>query len=558
MRLLLSVVPRLLLPLIALYLPAAFPAFAQQEASVSGYSVHGTVVNAATGQPVARALVDLNDQYAMLTGGDGQFSFDNLPAGVYMASVRKPGYIGFGNSGHTFQMHGAFPARTLPERRIQVGADMPSLTFRITPESTIAGIVSLSTSDPADGIQVMVYRRELESGHSHWSMAGLTKTRSDGSFRMADLPPGSYMIYTQSSLDSGESAEAHGPVWGYPAVYYPGVTDPSAAGIITLAPGQQAEADFTLTRQQFFPVTALVRASDEDRPSDFEILDSGGRNTSLPVHFDRRAQVAMARVPSGTWTLEVHSYGRTQFWGRADFQVAGAPVSFALSVVPAPAIPVIIHRDFSTSSGDQPVSSGPGMNLFLEPADEFGSGGMGGSLTQSPNGDGSWELNVFHPGKYWVVTDPYPPAYVSSITLGGQDLASTPLVVAPGSSLAPLEVTLRNDPGSIAGQVNLSGDGGNQNPAAAGEQRQIWIYAIPLFSTSGDMHNVMPGDTGQFTFYNLAPGSYRVVACDAPQEIDFHSAEAMAAWAGKGQTVTVNAGETANAQLNVIHMETAP
>lgn len=174
-------------------------------------------------------------------------------------------------------------------------------------------------------------------------------------------------------------------------------------------------------------------------------------------------------------------------------------------------------------------------------------------MTPVEDGDGSqWELNVLEPGSYWVVADAYPPAYVSSIDMGGLDLAANPLVAGPGSSLAPIEVTLRDNAGAIAGQVsNLTGTG-------SGEETQVWIYAIPLFATVERLPESMPSPTGEFNFYRLVPGQYRVVACDAPQEIDFHSPDALAAWTGKGQTVTVAPGGTATAQLNVVHMEPAP
>lgn len=547
------------LPLIAIVLLPAARGHAQENAAAeaAGYEVRGTVVNSATGQPVPRALVDLNEQYAMLTGGDGQFSFDDIPAGMYMVTVRKPGFRGFGNNAQEFNMRGALPVRSRAPRRIQVGPDMPALTFRITPEATIMGTVTLSTADPADGIQVMLYRRELQNGHSRWAEAGVAKTRSDGSFRIPGLLPGTYIAYTQASLDRPQAGtNAAGPVFGYPAVYYPGVTDTSAAGMLTVGAGQQVEADFTLTRQQFFPVTALVRSADEEMATDFQILDSGGRLTWLPARFDRQTQLVHAAVPNGTWTLQAHAYGHNQGWGRTEFQVAGAPVTFAISLVPVPRIPVIIHRDFTASnSADQPANSHAGMNLYLTPADEVGTGAMGGNMMPSHNNDGTWELNVLQPGRYWAIVDPYPPAYVSSITMGGLDLAANPVVVSPGSSLAPIEVTLRDDPGSIAGQVNLRDQAA---PGSAGEQQQIWIYAIPLFPSAGDVQNLMPSDTGQFTFYHVAPGSWRVVACDSEQDIDSHSPEGLAVWAGKGQTVTVDPGGTANVQLDVIHMETAP
>jgi hypothetical protein len=48
-----------------------------------------------------------------------------------------------------------------------------------------------------------------------------------------------------------------------------------------------------------------------------------------------------------------------------------------------------------------------------------------------------------------------------------------------------------------------------------------------------------------------------VVACDAAQEIDFHSTEGLAAWAGKGQTVTVDPGGTASVELEILHTTAA-
>ena len=46
-----------------------------------------------------------------------------------------------------------------------------------------------------------------------------------------------------------------------------------------------------------------------------------------------------------------------------------------------------------------------------------------------------------------------------------------------------------------------------------------------------------------------------MIARDAPQEIDIHSAEAVARWASKAQTVTVGAGETASVQLDLVYTD---
>jgi hypothetical protein len=566
-RSLLSSLPHPLLPILLAVLVAAPPSRAQN-AVATGNPVRGTVVNAFTGQPIARALVALSQDQAMLTNSDGEFSFDNVPAGQYLVSVSKPGFLGFGGAlaGMVMHLAGGRPPHPEPPRRIQVGPDMPALTFRITPLAMIVGHLTLSTADPADGIQVQVFHRTLQNGRPHWSIAGQARSRSDGSFRIANLEPGSYMVATGASLDRpGQVTNDHAPIWGYPALYYPGVTDASAAGTLTLAAGQQAEADITLLRQQFFPVTGIVHTSEEN-PGNFDILDSGGRSIGLSANYDRRDGVVRAAVPNGTWTMEAHAYGRTMQWGSTTFQVNGAPVAFALSILPVPHVPIVIRREFlAATDGSQPVDTGPGMSLSLVPAEESGLGNRGGGGMTHNNGPGGseWELNVQQPGRYWVQAQAFPPAYVSSITSGGTDLGSNPLTIVPGTTPAQVEVTLRNDPGAITGQIasvttNSAGTANNSGPTPSpGERPQLWIYAIPLFSTAANLPTGSLQANGQFTIPNLAPGSYRVVACDAPQEIDFHSPEGLAAWAGKGQTVTVEAGGTASVDLDILHIAEA-
>jgi hypothetical protein len=142
---------------------------------------------------------------------------------------------------------------------------------------------------------------------------------------------------------------------------------------------------------------------------------------------------------------------------------------------------------------------------------------------------------------------------VSSITSGGVDLARDPLVIGPGGTSAPIEVTLRNDTGTISAQLSGGGIGQQTGAAALGEQQQIYVYAIPLFASSEQIKMGGVQGTGQTTIAGLAPGSYRVVAVDAPQEIDYHTPEGLAKYAGQGETVTVDAGGSASAQLDVIH-----
>jgi Carboxypeptidase regulatory-like domain len=532
---------------------------AQQALTPAGnFTVRGSIVNSVTGQTVPGALVALSGDFATLANGDGGFSFENVPGGQYTVSVRKQGFIGFGDAGGSMaRSNSRSHGNNGPPRRIQVGPDMPNLTFRIAPTVAIAGQVTLSTADPADGIRVRIYRKNLQYGRPTWEVAGVAQTRSDGSFRLGDLAPGQFMVNTEASMDNpGAGTTSRRPVWGYPPVYYPGVTDPNAAGVMTVASGQQAEADFTLTRQQFFPVTAVVRTATPEVPANFTVLAAGGYPTGLNARYDAHDQVVHASVPNGTWTLDAHAYGRAMAWGRAEFRVAGAPVNLAINIAQIPRIPVVIRREF-TSTTNSVNDNNPGMNLTLVSAEQSSLNAGGGLLPDRDSDPPSWQLLVLQPGRYWLQATPYPPGYINSITSGGIDLATSPLLLAPGSSPAPIDVTLRDDAATITGQ--LTGDGVATTAAGTpGETQQVWIYAIPLFATAVQLPEGYQRPDGTFTISDLGPGSYRVVACDEPQEIDFHTPEGLAAWAGKGQTVTVEAGGTATASVAVVHAEAGP
>jgi hypothetical protein len=531
---------------------AALPCAAQEtpDSAAVNYTVRGVVLNSVTHQPVARALVDAHEN-AVLTDNEGRFEF-GLQGGTAEITVRRPGYGSRGRpSNHT----------------IRVGTNMPTLTFYLTPEALITGQVTLSTSDTADGIHVMAYRRRIVNGREQWMMEGQARTNSDGVFRLTGLQAGTYLLYTQPTRDDeGGFSRRSAAVYGYPAAYYPGVADFSASGLLTLTAGQHAEADFTLTRQEFYSVTVTVADREAGSGMNLQVRDASGRQVGFPVRWNAQQGVAETNLPNGRYFLEARRRGESQLYGRVDFTVAGTSVSgLNMSLLPLHAIPVTVRKVFTAtnSAGGNGFSDGQqagdatgsaGLNISLVAAEEFSGQPGGGGLRAAggTNDGGSYEIDNVSPGRYWAEASPFE-GYVSSITCGGVDLARDPLVIGPGSSTAPIEVTLRDDTGTITAQLSTSSAGEAPTPASVGEQQQIYVYAIPLFPYAGSIRMSGIQGSGQITLQGLAPGSYRVVAFDAPQEIDFHSPDGLARYAGMGQTTSVDAGGSANVQLDVIH-----
>jgi len=535
--------------------PIPDPVLVQQETSDQSnptYPVKGVVLNSITHQPVARALVDSHEG-AVLTDNEGRFELD-VPAGMVQISVKRPGYGSRGRvSNHT----------------VRVGPNMSALTFNIIPEALITGQVTLSTSDAADGIRVMAYRRRIVNGREQWMMEGNARTNSDGVFRIAGLSAGDYLLYTQPARDSDGPAGRGGSVYGYPAAYYPGVADISAAGVLALAAGQHGQADFTLARQEFYSVTVTI-ANSESGGMNLQVRDRSGRQMGFPVRWNAQQGTAQVNVPNGSYFLEGRRRGEAQMFGRVDFNVAGAALAgLNMALLPLHAIPVTVRKVFTSTSntgvsiaydgppGGEPSASA-GLNISLVPAEEFfGSPGGGGGLraAEGANQGSSFEIENVGPGRYWVETSPFE-GYVSTITSGGVDLARDPLVIGPGATTAPIEVTLRDDTGTITAQLSSASIDQQTGATSSGEQKDIYVYAIPLFASSAPIRMSGFQGSGQASIGGLAPGSYRVIAFDAPQEIDFHTPEGLAKFAGEGQAATVDAGGTANVQLDVIHTVT--
>ena len=64
--------------------------------------------------------------------------------------------------------------------------------------------------------------------------------------------------------------------FGYRSLYFPGVSDLAEAEVLTLVPGQRAEADLTLKREVFYPVSiAIANSSQQNTP--IQIHDTSGR-----------------------------------------------------------------------------------------------------------------------------------------------------------------------------------------------------------------------------------------------------------------------------------------
>jgi hypothetical protein len=510
------------------------------------FAVRGVVLNSVSREPVARALVDGHGD-AILTDAEGRFAL-NLPGGDTQIEVRRPGY------------------NSKSQHLVQAGKEMPDLTFYLTPQASIAGHVLLSGGRDADGIRIMAYHRIVANGRENWMLKGSFVADSDGGFRIVDLDaPGYYLLCSVPKQDENPSTAAARGSFGYPSVCYPGGADISSSALLALVPGQQAQVDINLTWQPFFPIAIAVSNHAQGVAPSIQIRDPSGRAIGLAVKWNKQQGLAEVNLPSGFYYAEARSQGEIPSYGRTDFQVMDRPVSgLSLVVLPLRPIEVRIRREFTESGISAPPSSlqgdsmGTGVSLTLAPLSSpiAGIGGAGRLRPVAGSSDhGLFEMNGVVPGTYNVQTTASL-GYVSSISSGAVDLAHEPLVIGPGNSTALIEITLRNDSGSISGTVNPPSSMGdapiNSGP---GELGTIHVYAIPLFQSSSQIASKTIQSGNHFNIANLAPGSYAVLAFDKQQEIDASDPQQLSRFVSKGQVVVVPASGSANVQLDLIEFD---
>ena len=516
-------------------------------------TIHGTVVNSVTHEPIGRALVRLPDrQLAVLTDNEGHFALAlDLGDGKALSGrswgnvliARKPGFVS-----QPDQWYAVVPGK--------------EVTIALTPEALLIGRVLLPSSEAADRLQVEIYRRQVEDGQAHWISAGTTRTKSNGEFRFAELAEGSYKLLTRESLDRDPVNVRPGrQAFGYPPVYFPNVDDFPSAETIQLAAGQTVQAAISLVEQAYYPVQVPVANVSAGSGITVSVFPQGRKGPGYSLGYNADGRIK-GLLPNGTYTIEATSLGPIAATGLVNITVKGGAVEGPrLIMLPNRAIPVEVKEEF-TSPED---SGSPGaslrrpktspkepktyLTLYLDSADDVVER-RGVSLHSSPGaGDDSLLVDNAPPGRYWVRIRSTR-GYASSVTSAGIDLRHEPLVVP---SSGPIEITMRDDWAEVDGTVEgiramLGAASANPSGFFSPE-----VYFVPQPDNTGEFRDARVAPDGKINSAQVPPGLYRVLAFDRPQaDLAYHDPEVMRAYEAEGQLIRLAPGPNEPLRLQVI------
>ena len=531
----------------------------------------GTVLNRVTRAPVGRALVfSADQQLAMMTDDRGRFEFkigaasddgsDSINGANIAASgraitmryfvVRKPGYL------------------DTPQMLVSSGdSSVSDTTIYLQPEALIVGKIISADAEHTLLFNVQLYKQEFRQGQEHWQQAGNFMTWSDGEFRFAGLAAGTYKVLSEEQMDQElQFGRPRGQEFGYPATYYPGVTDFSSSTAIHVAAGQTFEANITVTRRPYYPVKIAVASGSAEQGFNLVVYPLGRPGPGFSLGYDQSQQAIVGLLPDGAYTVSAEIYGPSRASGTMNLSVRGEPaVGGGMNMVANGTAVVNVKEFFRNTSSESPQSSrvgvvsrfgsggyNPRLQLELDPAEDFA---LARPQNSRPAGDSADTLEIpgIPPGKYAIRASPTQ-GYASSVLYGGVELLRQPLVVGLGGISSPIEVTLRDDGAEVKGEVEddeatpLGGAGG-----AAATKPPRFIHFVPMPESTGQYRETSSNSQGAFIESQLPPGEYLVLAfSDSDANLHLSFADAIAKYSAVGQVVSVAPEQKLQLRLKAI------
>ena len=325
-------------------LPAQQPAGAMQTSGAAPpaatAAVSGTVVDGSTGAAVAGAIVALlvdGDEHKdsfnrrALTDDKGRFVFDGLaPNDRFTIGASKPGYLdgGFGDG----------PGASGGPVALREGEWRRDVRVKIWRPASVSGRVLDERGEPEVDVFVRVIRKVHLLGHDQLVAGTVTTTDDRGQYRLANLPPGDYLVQVPSVARAETPRPPMRPATvltpdgqtpivpdrfplppppidsrslAYPPTFYPGTREIDQASVLSLGfADERAEIDLSLAPVPAFRVGgALEGPEDAWTGLTIRLLPRGGEGLGVGSEIATSEVGAGGRftflnVPAGTYTLD--------------------------------------------------------------------------------------------------------------------------------------------------------------------------------------------------------------------------------------------------------------
>ncbi len=596
-------------------MPPRDPNQAPQAMPKGTASIAGNITSANGGRPMRRATVRVQSASSPMsrtttTDERGNFEIKELPAGDFTLRVNKPGYLEsiYGQKNPGSGRPGT-PISLKENQRLE------KLSLTIPKGGVITGAVVDDAGEPAFGVPVRALRWTWRNGERILVSAGNATTDDRGIYRIPTLSPGDFIVMATPPSNSmneemmavermaqemagsgggggmrftaapalGASPGDEAPTTGFAPVFYPGTTLSNTATSVALGPAEEKTGiDVQLQLVPLGTITGTVIGDPKAIQSTTVQLSDA--NTGLPglvaktARPDATGKFTFTGVAPGAYNLTAKSGGNATFissdgdrtmmfvtrevragnslggpdpgppappmWAKADAAVDGRTKT-DVAMVLQPGMTVAGRIAFD-GTGEVPTDFSQ-IRLILGTASTTAPGVISGTSMGSVNADGTFRITDVMPGKYRVTTTPVKGWRAKSVDASGKDALDFLLDVQPNDDLTNVTVNYTNRATELAGTLTDSSGVATADYTIvlfAGEQR-FWTPQSRRILTT------RPATDGKFSFRDLPPGEYRLVALDDAEPGSWFDPDFLKQLVGASMSLTITEGQKKTQDLRV-------
>gem|GEM_PF-582830 len=545
--------------------------------------VQGKVVQEPGGQGIRKVRVILRggsnqgrDQFEATTDETGGFKIEGLEPGTYLVELQRSGYAADRKANRHKTMI-----------RVVAGQDAKDLLFQMLVSGAITGRIVDADGDPLQNVSVIAIVEAGGASQGSQTQPGSGATNDLGEYRIADLPPGKYIVQAAPPRNEvpphsqNEKNTTNGRLV-YVTTYFPGTLDQRQAAAVDVSAGGTAIASFGVRSSRAYLVSGTVMGlTAQPKPSHNtnegsvavtsqgvalmsqgigigQLLLIGKNGQHEEQNLGEGGKFEFPNVLPGTYRAQVIVFSGF-FNGETPpikIQTISTPIEVNGSDVVGLRLQVDRGGDLSGKfhlDGDEKIDwKELNVHLLMVPQSEEEEAGleiMEQAGMARVNEDGSFEIKDVPGANYQLAvgagSQKLRDYYMKSVKLGGQEVADTGFAVSPGTVL---DVLVSAKGAGIEGTV-VDREG---KPA-----REAAVVTVPSTGKLGrpDAYQLaMSDESGHFAIRGMNPGRFLVLAFEEMRE-NYRLPEFAKKYEGKGQKVELEEGERKSVVLKLITEE---
>jgi hypothetical protein len=554
-----------LLPL--LFLMAFFqqatapPASPPAPAAPSTFRISGKVIDAITGQPLARASVAINPSNspdtpnppdsgrAEITDAQGFFAFADVPRGKYVLSARHRGYIA-----QMYQQHENFMTAIV----VGPGFESENLIFGLRPGASISGDVADESDDPIRHADVMLFHQIFAGGKRRTLQVRRANTDDGGHYHFGHLDPGTYFVgvsaqpwyaqhgvrhrVKQENRDFGEVGfqplieQNQSLDVVYPIAFYSNATDLSNATPVPLHSGDMAIADFRMRPVPAMHVLVRTPAADPDQGTNVTLTQTVAENDTIfiPAQVNQVAPGLMevAGVPQGRFNLVLNTQHGTAMTHRSQSVQLENDAEVDVTRSTSSVVVSGILRDEDGSAVPQPA------RVRLRTS----ATGEAFATTVSATGEFSFKDNPVETGNYEIMIIEPQGLFIRSLTSASAKTSGRSFEIATAQDVS---VTIN----ASKGNGRITGVALKKDKPAPGVM--IVLAPLDLKSNPALFRRDQSDSDGTFALNVVVPGRYTLMAIEDGWDLEWADPSVLQKYIGGGESVQIAPNQKSEVSVKV-------